>query len=100
VSWADGSNDIVLLCIISSMIKSMWTTHSSTEMWNGIGLQIQQHTNAQMASNFKKSAISATATAFAAAHAAADAVSKYDFIASRWGQYGLIGYYRIARNGS
>jgi hypothetical protein len=32
-------------------------------MWNGIGLHIQQDENAQMASNFKKSAISATATA-------------------------------------
>jgi hypothetical protein len=77
VSWADGSNDIALLCIISSMIKSRWTSHSSTEMWNGIGLHIQQDANAQMASNFKKSAISATATAsdVAAAQGAADTVS-------------------------
>jgi hypothetical protein len=46
-------------------------------MWNGVGMHIQQDANAQMASNFKKSAICDTATAFAvaAAHAAADTVS-------------------------
>jgi hypothetical protein len=67
-----------------------------------LGMHIQQDANAQMASNFKKSAISATATAFvvAAAQAAAHAVSKYNVIGSRWDQHGLIGYYRIARNGS
>jgi hypothetical protein len=77
VSWVDGSNDIALLCIISSMIKSRWITHSSTEMWNGVGMHIKQDANAQMASNFKKSAISATASAsdVAAAQAAADTVS-------------------------
>jgi hypothetical protein len=77
VSWADGSNDIVFLCIISRLIKSRWTTHSSIDMWNGVGLHIQQDANAQMASNFKKSAIcdTATASAVADAHAAAHAVS-------------------------
>jgi hypothetical protein len=46
-------------------------------MWNGVGMHIQQDANAQMASNFKKSAISATATAsdVAAAQAASDTVS-------------------------
>jgi hypothetical protein len=77
VSWADGSNDILFLCIISRLIKSRWTTHSSIEMWNGVGLHIQQDANAQMASNFKKSAICDTATAsdVAAAQAASDTVS-------------------------
>jgi hypothetical protein len=46
-------------------------------MWNGVVMHIQQDANAQMASNFKKSAICATATAsdVAAAQAVADTVS-------------------------